>query len=174
MARNKSTAQTNVPQDRNAAVKQLEEIGSLERDIELQEAAQTEEINAIKAKTEANTKDLKDRLKALQKGLQTYCDANRNDLTNDQEVKHHDFGTGVVRWRNKTRRVNLKDPNSILKRLLKSAVNKDLFVRTTHEINKEALRAKPDIANKIEGISVGAEGEDFVIETNFEKTGDAA
>ncbi|MCV6600289.1 MAG: host-nuclease inhibitor Gam family protein, partial [Cohaesibacter sp.] len=98
----------------------------------------------------------------------------RRSLTNDGKCKQHDFGTGLVKWRNKARRVTVKGAEDVLKRLLKNTVYRDSFVRTKHEINKDALREKPEVANQIDGITVGAEGEDFVIEANFETTGDAA
>lgn len=170
-ARTKSDAQVNVPQTRQQAVEQLNDIGEIVANIERLEITQTLDISEIKRKTELAATPLKKRLKLLQKGLKTFCEANRAALTNNSKVKSHDFGTGIVKWRAAKKSVQLSKPDDVLKRLLAQPELKASFVRTKSEINREALLDDPDAANKIEGVKIKSSGETFIIEPLQEKTG---
>lgn len=174
-AKTPALVQSFVPQNRDEAMRQLERIGNLQRELQRREADLGDALARIKGASEAASAPIHDSVKQLTAGLQAWCDANRATLTDNGRVKHADLGTGVVRWqlvRAKVRGIP-KDTEAFLARLRELGLLQ--FIRTKEEVNKEAMLDAPEVAETITGIKVKGEGEEFVAEPfQAELTGAAA
>lgn len=166
-------ANVSVPQSREEATAQMARIGALQRELE----AITTRMNADLAKAKERAELLAAPVKAEHEdaveGLRVYCDANRDALTGGK-VKHVDFGSGVVRWRQTKARVmgvpKLADKLSALIDAIKAKGLKR-WLRVIVEIDKEAMLREPDAvaAAGLPGVKIAAEGEDFVVEPYSEE-----
>lgn len=160
--RKKAKAAANVPQSREDAVAYVGRIGSIRREISALKAVYDEVVRAAGQKFEADTISLADELKEMETGLQMWCEANRNLLTNEARVKYHDFGTGRVSWRLLPPSVTIRAAENVIEQCKK--VGFIQFVRTKDEVNKEAMLAEPDKARLIAGVTIKSGGEVFDIE----------
>lgn len=160
--RTKIAAMVAVPQSRDEVVKQIGRIGYLQGQIAVVKAQHDERVRSIGEQLEEAITPLSDELKSLEAGVQAYCEANRNDLTNGGKVKFHDFGTGRVNWRLRPPSVGLRKVEAVLESC--KTLGLVAFIRTKEEINKDAMLADPEKAATIAGVTIKSEGEDFVIE----------
>lgn len=160
--KNKSKAISRVPQTREDAIWSVGRIGTLRREIAAKKALAEEAIKMVGEKFEADISDFTAELEEHVRGVQTWCEANRNVLTSDGKVKYHDFGTGRVNWRAKPPKVSVRGVETAIEACKKLGLM--LFVRTKEELNKEAMLADPDTARLIAGVSISSDGELFEIE----------
>ncbi|KAA0678104.1 host-nuclease inhibitor Gam family protein [Roseomonas genomospecies 6] len=163
--RSKTAAATvPIPQSRAEATDAVAEIGQAQRELLRIEAAMNDELAQIKEKYEEQARPFRDRVKALTAGVQTWCEANRHALTDGNKTKTVNLSSGVVKWR-------LTPPSVKVGRGMLAAVLTnirqtglaDLFIRTSEELNKEALLAQEEKAKTIPGITIH-QVEEFVIE----------
>lgn len=161
----KKTAGANIPVPQNdaSARNALREIGELNRDVMRIEAAMNDEIAALQDKYGAQVAPLKDEITAKTEGLKMYCEVNRDRLTRGGKVKFHNFATGTVSWRVKPPRVTIRGADAVID-AIKAAGMKAKFIRVKETVNKEAMLDAPEKARMIPGVSIGSEGEDFIVE----------
>lgn len=158
-----------VPQSRDEAVEYIAEIGRIQRQRQRIEADMNDRIAAIKQEFELRAKPLGDDIRQLTNGVQTWCEANRDSLTQGGKVKFANLASGEVKWRMRPPKVGLRGIETIIEACKKLGLAR--FVRTKEEINKEAMLAEPELAQTIAGVSI-TQGEDFVIvpfETELEE-----
>lgn len=160
--KSKSKALSKVPQTRDEAVFTIRRIGELRQAVATHKAHADQIVRLAGEKLEADTKELLEELGQHERGLQTYCEANRNTLTQEGKVKFHEFGTGRVNWRSRPPRVSVRAIEQVIEACKKLGLS--MFVRTKEEINKEAMLADADKARLVPGVTISTEGEDFVIE----------
>jgi phage host-nuclease inhibitor protein Gam len=127
-----------------------------------------DEIAAITDRYTTVFTPLQEQVKSLTAGVQSYCEANRDDLTHNGKTKSGQFVTGTVMWRTKPPSVVVKGVDAVIEALKK--FNLDRFVRTKEELNKEAILNEPTAISGIAGLSIKKGVEDFVIEP-FEQEG---
>jgi phage host-nuclease inhibitor protein Gam len=162
----KASAQKLVPTSRQAAVEQARQIQKTELAIEKLEMDRDDNIAQLKADCETATDPLKRHLKELQKGLQTFCDANRPTLTQNGKIKSHNFGAARVYWRISPPAVRVSGGvDALIERLRKDDDHTKKYLRTKFELNKPGILADHEAAAKIEGISITKEKEVFTVET---------
>lgn len=161
--KSKSKAISRVPQSREDAVFAIGRIGTLQRAIAGHKAVADDAVRAAGEQLEKATADLMTELAEHERGVQMWCEANRNALTNDGKVKFHDFGTGQIKWRSLPASVSIRGMETVIEAIKKLGFSKK-FIRTKEEVNKEAMLADPDKARLIAGITIKSAGEDFVIE----------
>ena len=125
-----------------------------------------DEIAAITAKFQPRLDENKAEITALQQGLQAWCEANRNELTNGGKVKTANLVTGEIQWRQRPPSVGVRGAESVIEALMGFGLNR--FVRMKAEVNKEAILNEPDAVKGVAGITVVTGVEDFVI-TPFEQ-----
>ncbi len=159
--KSKSKALSKVPQTRDEAVYTIRRIGELRQEVATHKAHADQIVRLAGEKLEADTKHLLEELDQHERGLQTYCEANRNTLTHEGKVKFHEFGTGRVNWRSRPPRVSVRAVEQVIEACKKLGLP---FVRVKEEINKEAMLADPERARLVPGVTISTEGEDFVIE----------
>ena len=163
-SRKRKTAAANVPvpQSREAAADQLARIGELRRCIGGTKAVASDQLAEIGRQVEADIAPTQDELVGLEEGLQIWCEANRQALTNGGKTKTAKFGTGNILWRHRPPKVRITGMDAVIDRLKSLGLQR--FIRTKTEINRDAMLDDPEAAGAVEGVSVGSVGEDFIIE----------
>lgn len=151
-----------VPQSRDEAAAALRRIGDLNREVARIELDLNDQIAALKETAERTADPLKEEAKARTEGLKVWAEANRDQLTGGGKTKTADLGTGRISWRLRPPSVRVTGSDRVIEAIKKLGFA--AFLRTREEVNKEALLADPDKARLIAGISIGSEGEDFIVE----------
>lgn len=152
-----------IPRSSADAEEYISEIGRLQRRRRRLEADMNDQLAAIKQQYETMAQPLGQDIKQLSQGLQIWAEANRHQLTGEK-AKFAMLASGKVNWRTRPPRVNLRGKEHILESCKRLGLTR--FIRTTEEINREAMLAEQEIASSIEGVTI-TRGEDFVI-TPFE------
>lgn len=171
VAKLKAKAQAYAPQSQNDCAADIKKLGDLQRDFARAQADMNDEIAAITKRYQPKLEALSERIETLQKGVQTYCEAHRDELTNAGKVKFANFVTGEVNWRQRPPSISIRGADAVLETLARMGLAR--FIRTKQEPNKEAMLNEPDAVRGIAGISVVTGVEDFVI-TPFEASAEAA
>lgn len=164
MARKAKTLGVNlpVPQSRDEAATAVREIGVANREVARLEADMNDAISALRAKAEEAAAPLRSRVAVLTEGLKVWAEANRDALTNGGKTKTADLGAGKVMWRLRPPSVRIASVERCIEAI--KSLGLTSFLRVKEEVNKDALLADPDKARSIAGVSIGSEGEDFVVE----------
>lgn len=163
----KSAAAVYVPQSKEDVTCDIRKIGDLARELARVEAAMNDEIGEITDRYAPQMDVLKKDLEVLQKGVQGWCEANRDELTNNGKTKTVNLVTGEVQWRNRPPSVSIRGADSVLETLLRLGLER--FIRRKEEINKEAILNEPVAVAGVAGITVKSGIEDFAI-VPFEQT----
>lgn len=95
----KSQAEAYVPQTLDDCAADIRRIGDLQRQITVAQAEMNDAIAEITERYQPVLQAINEQIKPLQAGVQTWCDANRHDLTRGGKVKSASFVTGEVQWR---------------------------------------------------------------------------
>lgn len=162
----KAQAQIAVPQNNGEAAADIRQIGDLQRQLARSQAEMNDAIAHITATYQGPVEALSAQITGLQKGVQAYCEAHRDDLTNGGKVKTANLITGEVQWRQRPPSCRITGAESVIETLQRLGLNE--FVREKLEINKEAILNEPDKVKGVAGISIVTGVEDFVI-TPFEQ-----
>ena len=161
----KKAAAFAVPQSMTEANDYVKRIGRAQRDRDHLEIVMNDELAMIKTTYEEKAAPYKSMIEDLTNGLHVYCAANREELTKGGKSKTYKFPAGEINWRRRPPKVTIKGAEAVIKRLLAGGLKQ--FLRQKITINKEAMLADPKAAEAVEGVSIGSDGEDFVI-TPFE------
>jgi phage host-nuclease inhibitor protein Gam len=167
----KTKASVYAPQTQNDCAADIKKLGDLQRDFTRMQADMNDAIAKITKDYQPKLEALSARIETLQKGVQTYCEAHRDELTNSNKVKTANFVTGDVQWRQRPPSVTIRGAEAVIEALKRLGLSK--FVRTKEEVNKEAILNEPDQVRGVAGISIVTGVEDFVI-TPFEASAEAA
>lgn len=151
-----------VPSDKDACAADINRIGTVSRQIAVLQAAMNDEIAAITDRYTGQFTPLQDQLKKLQQGVQIFCEANRDELTQGGKSKSASFLTGIVQWRQRPPSVQARGIDAVIEALKQFGL--DRFIRTKEEINKEAILNEPTAVAGIAGITIKSGVEDFVIQ----------
>ncbi|ELM3734823.1 host-nuclease inhibitor Gam family protein [Edwardsiella piscicida] len=165
----KSAAANYVSQSRDAVIIDIRKIGDLQREATRLESAMNDEIAVITEKYAGLIKPLKTDVEMLSKGVQGWCEANRDELTCNGKVKTANLVTGDIQWRIRPPSVYVRGPDGVMETLLRLGLSR--FIRTKQEINKEAILNEPLAVAGGAGITVKSGVEDFSI-IPFEQTAD--
>jgi bacteriophage Mu gam like protein len=157
------------PQSREETQSWIKELGDVQREAARQTAAMNDEIGMITERYKDPLNTLTDRAKALQTGIQAWCEAHRTELTG--KGKTANLVTGEVSWRQRPPSIVIRGAESVLEALRSLGLQR--FIRTKDEVNKDAMLNEPELAATVAGVSVRKGAEDFVIKP-FEQTGETA
>lgn len=158
-----------VPQSKEEVDQAIARIGALQRDRTRIHTDKDEALAQINQTHNQQIEPLSDEIRALQQGIQTWCEANRRVLTSDDKVKFHNFPSGEIKWRMRPPSVSLRGVDVVMEDLYQRGL--DRFIRIKPEINKEAILAEPQAVAGIPGITI-KQSEDFVVvpfETKLEE-----
>jgi len=139
----------------------IKEIGDLSREHTRLTTEMNDKIGATSEQYAPQLKSLEKEIEPLQKAVQEYCEANRDELTEFGKTKTANFVTGEVQWRQRPPSVAIRGVGAVVGFLQRMGF--DRFIRTKQEINKEALLNEPDVAKGIAGVTIKTGVEDFVI-----------
>ncbi len=153
-----------VPQSKAEVAEAIREIGEQTREIARLQADMNDELARVKERWELLAQPLAERCETLNKGVQIWCEANRNLLTQGGKVKTATLTTGEVAWRTRPPSVRITGADAVVDMLRRLKL--DRFVRTKEEVNKEAILNEPEAVRGVAGISI-QQGEDFIV-TPFE------
>lgn len=163
MARHKTLkAHAPVPQDDTEARAAIREIGDLSREITRMEAEMNDRVAAIKQQFGDTAEPLKDLMDAKIEGVRVFAEANRDRLTKGGKVKFHKFTTGMISWRLRQAKVTIRGKDDVLEALKSLGLTR--FIRVKEEPNKEAMLEDREAAASVAGITIGSDGEDFIVE----------
>lgn len=162
----KAAAKVSVPQSRDDTAQDIAKLGELQRELAVMTATMNDEIAAITARFQPLLDEQKARIDLLQQGVQAWCEANREALTEGGKTKTANLVTGEVCWRTRPPSVAVRGADSVIDTLKRLGLVD--FVRTKEEVNKEAILNEPDKARGVAGITIVSGVEDFVI-TPFEQ-----
>ncbi len=151
-----------VPQNRDQAADFIKQIGDASREVCRIEHDLNDRLATAKAEAQKAAGPHQSKIKMLTEGLKTWCEANREALTDGGKVKNADLGTGKVLWRHAPPRVTLSGVEAIIEAL--DRLNLRKFLRTKTEVDKEAMLADPETARLVPGVTIGSAGEDFAVE----------
>lgn len=162
----KAKAQVYVPQTRDDAAADIRKIGDLQRQALRGQTEMNDAIAHITAQFQPQLEAVSEQLTTLQEGVQAWCEAHRDDLTNGGKTKTANLITGEVQWRKRPPSVSVRGAEAVIEALKRLGLSK--FVRVVEEVNKEAILNEPDEVRGVAGIKVVKDVEDFVI-TPFEQ-----
>ncbi|MDR1310634.1 MAG: host-nuclease inhibitor Gam family protein [Burkholderiaceae bacterium] len=158
----KKIAEIWVPQSRDETADAIKTIGDTSREIERLTVNMNDEIADVTKKYQATIDRHKQSLDTLQTGVQIWCQANRNDLTQGGKNKTANLITGTVHWRKRPSSISLRGIEGILEALKRMKLTR--FIRSKEEINKEAMLNEPNVVSSIPGVKVVPGVEDFIIQ----------
>ena len=165
MAKKTRTAGANiaVPQSKDEARASVARIGVLNRQIARDQASLNDKIAKLKEAAEVAAAPLQEEADRLTEGLKIWGEANRRELTGGDKTKTVDLGTGEIKWRLQPPKVTIRGGvEAVIEACKRLGLQR--FVRTVEEPNKEAMRAEAEIARTVPGVTIGSEGEAFVVE----------
>lgn len=162
----KSKAQVYVPQTKEDAAADIRKVGDLMRNLTRETADMNDLIAEITQRYQPSFNELKEQIELLQDGVQGYCEAHRDELTNGGKVKSANLVTGEVSWRLNPPSVRITKAEAVIEALKRLGLGK--FVRSKEEINKDAILNEPNDVRGVAGITLVTGVEQFVI-TPFEQ-----
>jgi phage host-nuclease inhibitor protein Gam len=164
----KQQALTSVPQSHDDCAAVINTIGRLSREITVTQAAMNDEIAAVTDRYTAVFTPLQEQVKAMTAGVQSYCEANRDELTDGGKTKTIGFVTGTVQFRQRPPSVAVRGVDSVIEALKQFGLAR--FIRVKEELNKDAILNEPAAVAGVAGLSIKSGVEDFVIQP-FEQEG---
>jgi phage host-nuclease inhibitor protein Gam len=133
-----------VPQTPEECAQYVYSLGETDRRIQSVTKEVATKIAFLQASAALELEKLTDTHKGLAKGIQAYCEANRDKLTNGGKTKTIKFLTGEVNWKKRPPSVEFKRGfklEEIIQKLKKAKFFE--IIRTKEEVNKEALLELP-------------------------------
>ncbi len=149
------------PQSREEAAAMLRSIGEGAREVARIEADMNDDLARIKEEAEAKAAPHRSAIMQMTEGLKTWCEANRETLTDGGKRKFADLGTGRIEWRFSPPKVTIRGVEGVIAAIKTLGLP---FLRTKEEIDKEAMLREPDKARLVPGVTIGSEGETFSVE----------
>lgn len=152
-----------IPQDDTEAREAIREIGDASRAALRLQAEMNDRIAALQQSYGEQAQPLNERVRQLTEGLQTWAEANRSRLTRGGKIKSAELSTGRVSWRTRPAKVTLRKIEDVIEAICKAGLA-ERFLRTKVEVNKEAMLEDRPSATAIRGVTIGSDGEDFIVE----------
>ncbi len=155
----KATARTYASQSRADVQDDIKTLGDLQREHSRLSANLNDTIADLVKAAAPGLKALSESIIELQGGVQTWCEAHREELCG--KGKSANLITGEVQWRLRPPSVSVRGQEAVLVWLKTQGML--AFVRTKEEVNKEAMLNEADKARGVPGVSIVKGVEDFII-----------
>ncbi|HWP00029.1 MAG TPA: host-nuclease inhibitor Gam family protein [Methylococcus sp.] len=155
-----------VPMTRDDVARDIRLLGDAMRRLTRLEAEMNDRIAEITAAHQPCIDEIRVEIKSLQTGIQTWCEAHRDELTEGGKVKTGHFITGDVQWRQRPPSVVIRGVDAVIEVLKRMDLTRFLRVRT--EIDKQAILNEPEAVKGVPGLTIVTGVEDFVV-TPFEQ-----
>ncbi len=157
----KAAAALYVAQSKAEVIEGIKTLGDLQRQLTRTETEMNDQIALVTQYHSPELERLKAEIASFQTGIQTWCEANRKELTQDGKTKTVNLTTGEIVWRNRPPSCTIKGVESVMEALKKLKLIR--FIRSKEEINKEAILNEQDAVKNIPGITINRDLEDFAI-----------
>ncbi|MDF7669856.1 host-nuclease inhibitor Gam family protein [Orbaceae bacterium ESL0721] len=157
----KAAASVYVVQSKEEVTISIRNLGDVQRELTRLETEMNDKIADITDSYSSTIELLKLKSNQLQTGIQIWCEANRDELTNNGRVKSANLVTGEVQWRNRPPSCTIRGAESVIESL--KQLNLTRFIRIKEEINKEAILNEPNAVINVPGITIKKDIEDFAI-----------
>lgn len=155
------TKQYQAAQNEQDASDLIKTLGMKRREVMRIESLMNDEISAIKLRFEEQASPLLGEVGEIIDSVQAWAEVNRDELTKDGKVKTVKLMSGEFNWRTRPPKVSLRGKPKIIQALKELGLNR--FIRTTEDIDKDALLKEKDAANQLQGVTISSAGEDFAI-----------
>ena len=158
-----------VPQHRDQVIEAIAEIGRRQRERTRIETAMNDDLAKVREAWERQAAPHLDAIRELSRGVQIWCEANRDLLTQGGKVKFARLASGEVKWRLTPPKVLIKAVDTVVSYLKQAGL--DRFLRVKEEPNKEAILTEPEAVAHIKGITI-SQREEFIVvpfETELEE-----
>jgi phage host-nuclease inhibitor protein Gam len=165
----KAPANEWTPQTKDDVVRAIAEIGGHQRERDRIKADMGDALAALREQYEAKALPHADQIARLTRGVQTWCEVHRENLTEDKKTKTVKFASGEIAWRFRPPSVVIRAAEKVIEVLKRRGL--DRFIRTKEEVNKDAIAADAGAVAGVPGISF-TQREDFIIkpfETELEE-----
>ncbi len=126
-----------VPQTHEQVVEAIAEMGRRQRERERIKADMNDKMAAIKERFEEEARPHGEAIQAILDGVQTYCEAHRDELTKNGKTKSANLSSGEVGWRMSNPKVVMKNAEKAIKSLKEAFLTR--FIRQKEEVNKEEI-----------------------------------
>jgi len=162
----KAKAKLEVPQSRDELAQYIKRIGDMNRKMQCDTAEMNDAIAHITQTYQPRLDAQKGDINLCQEGVQAYCEANRDELTNGRKIKTVNLITGEIAWRINPPSVRISKVKAVVEMLKRLKLNR--FLREKTEINKDAIALEPEAVRDLAGITIVSGVEEFII-TPFEQ-----
>ena len=168
----RASSMVRAPKDMAEAAQFLDCIGRAVRERSGIEDGLNDQVADLRIAAEARTRPIDLEIEQMTKGLQLWAEANRPALTKDGATKTIRLATGEVAWRIRPPKVTVRGVDAVIEALQRLGLAR--FLRSKVEIDKEAMLREPAAAGAVPGVSIGSEGEEFVVSPASVELPDAA
>lgn len=152
-----------VPQSKDDCASAIRQIGDLQREAARINTLMNDAIAEITERNQPQLTDLRNRIEALQAGVQIWCESHRAEMLgpNDAKGKTANLITGDISWRVRPPSVSIKGEEKVIKTLKERKLGR--FVRIKEAVDKEAILKEPRAVEHIDGITINSGVEDFIV-----------
>lgn len=152
-------------QSRDDAALKIKRMGDLQRQIERIQADHNDKVAGLQKEADAAVLPISAEIDAIHAGVQAWCEANRDALTDGGKVKFADLTTGIVKWRNNPPKCSISGVDAVMA-LLEANPDLNRFIRIKKEINKDAVLNEAEFfaAHPVPGIKIMQGKEFFTVE----------
>lgn len=147
------------PTTREEAAEAITELSFHQQERARLQACLNDALQRVRADFEADARPHAERMTELMKGIQLFCEANRQALTKDGKTKTVGFATGEVSWRLRPPSIVIRGADKLIEWLQGNGLER--FIRTKREPDKDALGRELELAVTLPGVSV-SQREDFI------------
>jgi phage host-nuclease inhibitor protein Gam len=162
----KAPAIVAAPQSRDECAAWICGLGDCQRELARIETVMNDEIGSVTQRYQPVIQALKERIAPQVVGIQTWCEAHRDELTEGGKTKTANLVTGSVQWRQRPPSCVVRGAEAVIETLKRLGLGR--FVRSKEEVNKEAILNEPEAVKGVAGMSIVTGVEDFVV-TPFEQ-----
>jgi phage host-nuclease inhibitor protein Gam len=148
-----------VPQSMDEADALLAELGRLERERRLIQAALDEKVAAAKKDAEDQALLLGPQMQALTARLQAWAEANRQTLTKGGKTKTVKLPAGTIAWKLGRPSLTVADEAAAIAKL--RALGRPELLRVVAALDKAALLERPMVVAQLPGVAIVTPGEEF-------------
>jgi phage host-nuclease inhibitor protein Gam len=128
-------------------------VDRIEAETNIEIAKLEKQIDELKKKAQSKAKPLQSEINELAAGVFCFATDNRSELTEEEKKKTVEFSTGdKIRWYFTRPSVVVGDEAEAIAELERLKLKK--LIRIKKEINREEILKAPEVAEKLENISV--------------------
>jgi len=158
---NKKSSKRVIPDIENEekAIRALNRVGQIQREMTRIEAEFNERIATLKAEAAAEIRPLKEEINGLVEALYAFAKAHRKELARGKTIK---LPTGTLAWRRTPPSVRIRNVKEAIKTLRERGFGWLIKREVVEKIDKEAILRDAQLVESVPGISI-TQREEFVV-----------